>query len=95
MKLDSAFSGQNSWIRMLPTIPHGTVGMGTTMQNGSNPAVLNPTGSATETDYNVGQGMNTGTAEALGSAGGTQPSNQMAFSIEKVTVTAKSQSPQS
>ena len=64
--------------------------MGTTMQEGSNPSVLNPTGSATETDYNVGQGMNTDKAEALGSDGSTNEFNQMAFSIEKVTVTAKS-----
>jgi len=87
-EVDSAFSGQNSGFGATD-YTDGSVGMGTTMQSGSNPAVLNPTGSATETDYNVGQGMNTGTAEALGSAGGTQ-FNQMAFSIEKVTVTAKS-----
>jgi len=87
-EVDSAFSGQNSGFGATD-YTDGSVGMGTTMQSGSNPAVLNPTGSATETDYNVGQGMNTGTAEALGSAGSTQ-FNQMAFSIEKVTVTAKS-----
>ena len=87
-EVDSAFSGQNSGFGATD-YTDGTVGMGTTMQEGSNPAVLNPTGSATQTDYSVGQGMNTGTAEALGSAGGTQ-FNQMAFSIEKVTVTAKS-----
>ena len=87
-EVDSAFSGQNSGFGATD-YTDGTVGMGTTLQSGSNPAVLNPTGSATQTDYSVGQGMNTGTAEALGSAGGTQ-FNQMAFSIEKVTVTAKS-----
>ncbi len=87
-EVDSAFSGQNSGFGATD-YTDGSVGMGTTMQSGTNPAVLNPTGSATETDYNVGQGMNTGTAEALGSAGSTQ-FNQMAFSIEKVTVTAKS-----
>ena len=33
-------------------------GMGTTAQAGTtNPAVLNPTAGATETAYNVGQGM--------------------------------------
>ena len=87
-EVDSAFSGQNSGLGATD-FSDAAAGMGTTSQSGSNPAVLNPTGSATETDYNVGQGMNTGTAEALGSAGGTQ-FNQMAFSIEKVTVTAKS-----
>jgi len=87
-EVDSAFSGQNAGLGATD-FSDAAAGMGTTSQSGSNPAVLNPTGSATETDYNVGQGMNTGTAEALGSAGGTQ-FNQMAFSIEKVTVTAKS-----
>ena len=87
-EVDSAFSGQNAGLGATD-FSDASAGMGTTSQSGSNPAVLNPTGSATETDYNVGQGMNTGTAEALGSAGGTQ-FNQMAFSIEKVTVTAKS-----
>ena len=57
-------------------------------QSGTNPAVLNPVGSATSTAYNVGQGMNTDTAEKLNT--GDQAFNQMAFSIEKVTVTAKS-----
>ena len=48
-------------------------------------------GSASPTDgnvYNVGEGMQTGTAEALGTDG--NGFNEMAFSIEKVTVTAKS-----
>ena len=40
-------------------------------------------------DYNVGQGIVTGDAENLGS-GANDHFNQMAFSIEKVTVTAKS-----
>ena len=31
-------------------------GLGTTAQAGTNPAVLNPVGTATSTDYNVGQG---------------------------------------
>ena len=88
-EVDSAFSGQNSGFGATD-YTDGTVGMGTTMQEGSNPAVLNPTGSATETDYNVGQGMNTGTAESLGGTAASTQFNQMAFSIEKVTVTAKS-----
>ena len=87
-EVDSAFSGQNAGLGATD-FTDAAAGMGTTSQSGSNPAVLNPTGSATETDYNVGQGMNTGTAESLDGTGSTA-FNQMAFSIEKVTVTAKS-----
>jgi len=68
------------------------VGFGTTGdQRGTNPSVLSGTGSTTGigTQYNVGQGMETGDAEALGD-GTNEDFNQMAFSIEKVTVTAKS-----
>ena len=64
-------------------------GIGTISQNGSNPAVLNPVGTATSTDYNVGQGMVAGDAENLGNGTNNQFA-EMAFSIEKVTVTAKS-----
>ena len=63
-------------------------GLGTTVQSGTNPSVLNPTGTADKTAYNVGQGMRTDDAEDLGTSGDNF--NQMAFSIEKVTVTAKS-----
>ena len=63
--------------------------MGTTSQSGTNPSVLNPVGSATSTAYNVGQGMQTDDAENLDGTGGNA-FNEMAFSIEKVTVTAKS-----
>ena len=63
--------------------------MGTTSQSGTNPAVLNPTLLPTRKSYNVGQGMRTDNAEKLGD-GSTNEFNQMAFSIEKVTVTAKS-----
>jgi len=65
------------------------VGLGTGSQTGSNPGALD--GAASPTDgnvYNVGEGMQTGTAEALGTDG--NGFNEMAFSIEKVTVTAKS-----
>ena len=62
--------------------------MGTTSQSGNNPSVLNPTSTATETDFNVGQGMRTDSAEGLDT--GADAFNQMNFSIEKVTVTAKS-----
>ena len=41
------------------------------------------------TDYNVGGGMATGESEALGDSG-TNTFGEMAFSIEKVTVAAKS-----
>ena len=61
-----------------------SVGFGTT-QSGSNPGVLNP--NANSTNYSVGQGMNTEFSEELGAG---QSFNEMAFSIEKVTVTAKS-----
>ena len=89
-EVDSAFSGQNAGFAATAGFVDKTVGMGTTQQSGSNPAVLNPTGSATQTDYNVGEGMNTGDAESLGGTAASTQFNQMAFSIEKVTVTAKS-----
>ena len=68
----------------------GAVGFGSTnaLQHGDNPALLNSSG-ADQSTYAVGQGMSTGDAEALGSEAGDQ-FNEMAFSIEKVTVTAKS-----
>ena len=91
---DSAFAGQNFGRNLTGGFSDTAAGMGTTAQAGNNPAVLNPTSSANTsgggTDaYNVGQGMNTGAAEALGDAA-QNAFNQMAFSIEKVTVTAKS-----
>ena len=86
---DTAFSGQDDDFNNTVGVTDASVGMGTTSQSGTNPAVLNPTSSATETDYSVGQGMRTDYAENLGD--GTEGEfNQMAFSIEKVTVTAKS-----
>ena len=55
-------------------------------QAGTNPAILNdsPAGA-----YNKFEGMTTGTAEALGDGSGNQFA-EMAFSIEKSTVTARS-----
>jgi hypothetical protein len=89
-EVNTAFSGQpGGGTQLTAGWTDATVGMGTTSQSGSNPAVLNPTATATEKDYNVGQGMRTDKAEALGD-GTTNEFNQMAFSIEKVTVTAKS-----
>ena len=86
-EVDSAFSGQNSGRGLEDGFSDGAVGFGTTSQSGNNPSVLNPDGS--QTDYNVGQGMNTGDAEGLG-VGEENQFGEMAFSIEKVTVTAKS-----
>ena len=63
-------------------------GFGTGAQSGENPGALNPSSNATQAAYNVGRGMDTNTAEALGEAG--NDFNEMAFSIEKVTVAAKS-----
>ena len=86
---DTAFSGQDSGQNLTNGFTAGNVGMGTTAQQGSNPGLLNPEGSQTATQYTVGQGMRTDDAENLGSGDGDH-FNQMAFSIEKVTVTAKS-----
>ena len=68
-----------------------SVGIGTTSQQGSNPSALDGTFPQTgdSTAYNVGEGNTTAFAEALGTD--SSPAfNEMAFSIEKVTVTAKS-----
>lgn len=87
-EVDSAFSGQDSGFNLTNgwTDPTGAVGLGTTAQSGSNPGLLNSSPAGT---YNVGQGMRTDDAENLGDGAGNQ-FNEMAFSIEKVTVTAKS-----
>jgi len=90
---DSAFSGQDDGFDVtsgFTATGASNVGLGTTAQSGSNPGLLNATAAQTNaTDYNVGQGMRTDDAEALGNAAGDH-FNEMAFSIEKVTVTAKS-----
>ena len=88
-EVDSAFSGQDAGRDEEAGFTDGNAGMGTTAQSGTNPAVLNPVSSASTRGYNVGQGMVTGDAENL-SGTGTDAFGQMAFSIEKVTVTAKS-----
>jgi len=61
-------------------------GEGTSSHSGSNPGLLNdsPAGA-----FTTGTGMATATAEALGDAGGNSFA-EMAFSIEKSTVTARS-----
>jgi hypothetical protein len=88
---DTTYSGTDAGFDTTLTRDFSDVnaGIGSTIQGGTNPSVLNPVGTATSTAYNVGQGMPTGDAENLD---GTTDNafNQMAFSIEKVTVTAKS-----
>jgi len=86
---DSAFSGQNSAENLTGGMTDTAAGFGTTSQSGTNPGVLNPVASATTSAYDVGQGMRTGDSEALGD-GASNHFQEMAFSIEKVTVTAKS-----
>ena len=89
---DTSFSGQNAQGDRTNGFSNGAVGFGTTGGTGltgaSNPAALNPEGSQSATTYPVGQGMRTDDAEGLGE--GSNSFNEMAFSIEKVTVTAKS-----
>jgi hypothetical protein len=85
---DTAFSGQNAGYGNTAGMTNPGAGLGTTAQTGANPGLLNPTGSPAGT-YNVGQGMSTAEAEAL-SGDGSAAFQEMAFSIEKVTVTAKS-----
>ena len=90
---DTAFAGTDSNSDTTLTRPFSdpAVGIGTVTQNGTNPSALNPVGTASTNTaaYTVGQGMPTGDAENLG-YGANNQFNQMAFSIEKVTVTAKS-----
>ena len=88
-EVDTAFSGQDKGFDLTNGMTDASVGLGTTAQSGTNPAVLNPTATADSTAYDVGQGMRTDDAEALDGTG-NNAFNQMAFSIEKVTVTAKS-----
>ena len=90
---DSSFSGENNARSLTGGFSDGLVGFGTTgPQSGTNPSALNPVGTATTnpSPYTTGQGMSTGNAEALGDNATTNAFNEMAFSIEKVTVTAKS-----
>jgi len=88
---DTAFSGQNASSNLTSGFVQGAVGLGTTSQRGSNPGLLDGTFPQTgdSATYNVGEGMTTGNSEDLGTSAGGQ-FNEMAFSIEKVTVTAKS-----
>jgi len=86
-EVDSAFSGTDSGFNTTLEST-ASVGLGTTAQSGSNPGLLDAAGTNPSL-YNVGQGMRTGDAEALGDGAGNY-FNEMAFSIEKITVTAKS-----
>ena len=90
---DTSFSSQNNSSNLTNGFSGGSVGFGTTggtgLTNASNPAALNPQGSQSATTYPTGQGMRTDDAEKMGDAT-TNAFNEMAFSIEKVTVTAKS-----
>jgi len=92
-EVDSAFSGQDAGFNVTTGFSDGSVGMGTTSQGGLNPSILDASNQANNAlgadKYNVGQGMRTDSAENLDGTGG-DAFNQMAFSIEKVTVTAKS-----
>jgi hypothetical protein len=77
---NTRFSGQNAANSLSAT------GIGTTAAtSGTNPSVLNDSPAGT---YNVNTGMHTGDSEQLGGDSGSF--NEMAFSIEKVTVTARS-----
>ena len=86
---NTAFSAQDNNQSLTGGFSDANAGFGTDSQSGTNPSVLNPVGSATTSAYNVGQGMTTAEAEALGDATNNH-FQEMAFSIEKVTVTAKS-----
>ena len=66
----------------------GADGSSNTEHRGTNPGVLNDGGDQSG-NYSRGQGMTTGGAEALGDSSGNQFA-EMAFSIEKSTVTARS-----
>jgi hypothetical protein len=93
-EVDSAFSGQNKGLNLEGGFTDGTVGLGTTAQGGSNPSILDASNQANNaapgnSQYNVGGGMETGASEALGDAADNY-FNEMAFSIEKLTATAKS-----
>ena len=65
---DTAFSGQNNNFDLTGGMTQAAVGLGTTNQQGTNPGALDGTFPATAdaTTYNVGNGMTTANAEALG-----------------------------
>ena len=89
---DSAFSAQNSAASLTQgdytgaTDGDSDVGFGTTAQGGTNPSILN---GGADNAYSTGQGFKTQDLEKLGD-GASNDFREMAFSIEKVSVTAKS-----
>ena len=89
---DSAFSAQNSAASLGQgdytgaTDGGSDVGFGTTAQGGTNPSILN---GGADNAYSTGQGFKTQDLEKLGD-GASNDFREMAFSIEKVSVTAKS-----
>jgi len=80
---DSDFSSRNA--AGDSTLP-GVGGSGSSAQSGTNPSVLNDSPAGT---YTTGTGMATASAEALGDSSSNSFA-EMAFSIEKSTVTARS-----
>jgi hypothetical protein len=90
---DTSFSGQDNGFNLTASHTGAAVGMGTTSTSktggASNPSLLNPSSNATQDAYATGQGMATGDSENLGNGTGNQ-FNEMAFSIEKILVEAKS-----
>ena len=76
---DTDFSGRNK-------AGSSTGGFSSTADSGTNPALLNDSPAGT---YTTGTGMSTAAAEALGDSSANSFA-EMAFSIEKSTVTAKS-----
>jgi hypothetical protein len=87
-EVDSSFSGQNDG-RSLAGFSSVGAGIGTTgPQAGTNPGLLNPTATADQAAYNVGQGMKTGDGENLGNGAGND-FNEVSFSIEKVLAEAR------
>ena len=89
---DSGFSAQNSAASLGQgdytgaTDGGSDVGFGTTAQGGTNPSILN---GGADNAYSTGQGFKTQDLEKLGD-GASNDFREMAFSIEKVSVTAKS-----
>ena len=88
MKSILPFSGQNSADSLTGGFTDGAAGFGTDAQGGTNPGVLNPVGSATTLHTTLVRVCPL-VSRSLGDGAGNH-FNEMAFSIEKVTVTAKS-----
>ena len=82
---ESAFSASGA----KTNLGGGNLSDGTSQAGETNPAVLNDSGSPS---YTVGTGMTSAQSEALGdgATSGFEVFNEMAFSIEKHSVTAKS-----